>query len=61
MTAQHSLELLARHAHDEAVELGDTLIWQLRRLSWRTSKAKSSISSSISEGLPVFSVQAAST
>src|SRR5262249_60207483 len=34
-----------------------TLIWQERRAVGRTSKAKSSMSSSIGEGLPVFSCQ----
>ncbi len=40
---------------------GRTVIWQLRRELGFTSKAKSSMSSSICEGLPVFSVQASST
>ena len=39
----------------------DTLIWHERRLSGRTSNAKSSMSSSISAGFPAVAVHAAST
>src|SRR5262249_15221506 len=59
------------HAHDQNCfsgtvtmrpsSSGVTLIWQDKRLSSRTSKAKSSMSSSISPGLPTFSRHAVST
>ena len=41
--------LLSRRAHDEAVQLGLTVIWQHSREFGCTSKAKSSMSSSICE------------
>ena len=57
MTSLIDSALLRRRRHDEPVQFSVTLIWQESREFGRTSKAKSSMSSSICEGSPTFSVQ----